>query len=570
MNKKVRIVIIATLAVLVVAFIGLGFAYAKMVSKDNEPENVPEITVAPEFTVDADRFLNGITIGGIDVSGMTVDEARTALEPVATNLITSLNYVFTYEDAVPAEAIQEAVDVAEAAPEESETVTGPVVVQGTVEKLGISCNTQYVIEQAFAIGHDGLAGAELEALANDVEMNGRSFDLALEMDEQIILTQFMPELSAMIDREPVDATVQIDKEATDPEKIFTFTNAQTGIQVDQQALIELIREKLTNNEMVADIQIPVLVIEPQVADGADTSGIVLRSKAYTAFDHSPYNRDTRVFNIKKAVGLVNGTIVKPGEIFSANDTLGPRTYAGGWKAAPAIVEGGASEDQAGGGVCQVSTTIYNAVLMADLEIVYRQGHSSKLGYAMGGLDATINTGTIDFKWKNNTNSNVYVIMYTTSDKKVYCEIYGEAFSGDFDEIQLTSKKIATLSPTKDIEYREDKTKEPGYKKEYAERKNGSKWEAYKNYYKDGKLIRTEKIDTTTYPARNGIIIVGLGGLATPTPSPADVPTPTPSPSTEVPNPPTPSKKEEDTTPPDDTGEDKPSPGGSVDENGAVG
>ena len=94
---------------------------------------------------------------------------------------------------------------------------------------------------------------------------------------------------------------------------------------------------------------------------------------------------------------------------SCNDLLGPRYEKYGWQMAPAVIEGGAAtEDQPGGGVCQVSTTMYNAVLMGDYQIVYRQAHSSRLSYVKGGLDATINTGTIDFKWSNNT-----CLLYTS-------------------------------------------------------------------------------------------------------------------------------------------------------------
>ena len=204
---------------------------------------------------------------------------------------------------------------------------------------------------------------------------------------------------------------------------------------------------------------------------------------------------------------MNATVLAPGEVFSTNECLGDRTYANGWEPAPAIV-GGTTEDQAGGGVCQVSTTLYNAVVKADLEIVYRRGHSGTVGYIPRGLDATINTGTIDFQFKNNTSSEILLISYL-KDKNVCIDVYGEAFATDeYDEIKLTSKQIKTISPPGKMKETVDKSKKPGYREVVIKRKSGSMWQSYKHYYKDGQLVKTEELDTTTYRAYAGEVIVG--------------------------------------------------------------
>ena len=144
------------------------------------------------------------------------------------------------------------------------------------------------------------------------------------------------------------------------------------------------------------------------------------------------NGSGRVHNIKKAAGMINGTIVNPGEVFFPpmiysviEPTLtGGKTAPRSYRAAPQ------PENQPGGGVCQVSTTVYNAVVMADLDIVYRQGHSRVSDYVDGGRDATIDSGRIDFQWKNNTGSPVYVFTWVESSKQqMHCEIYGEPISG---------------------------------------------------------------------------------------------------------------------------------------------
>jgi vancomycin resistance protein YoaR len=228
---------------------------------------------------------------------------------------------------------------------------------------------------------------------------------------------------------------------------------------------------------------------------------------------SPYNRSSRVANIIKAVDIINGYLLLPDSVFSANTVIGPRTYDLGWQPAPAIVRGG-SEDQAGGGVCQVSTTLYNAVLKAGLEIVDRRGHSIKLSYVAGGMDATINTGTIDFVFRNNTGSNAYIFCWVDSiGMEVHFEIYREAFPDTYDEIRLTSEKVETLYPSGDVLVTVDTGKPSGYREVVQKRRNGSVYKSYRHYYKDGKEVgKPELIATTKYKAYSGEIIVGRTSL----------------------------------------------------------
>ena len=553
-NRKLKLTLTIILAVLVVALIATAVVYFIGLSGTGEQEELPVETPAMLETADPQRFLEGITIAGVDVGGMTLKEARDAIAPVKNELLSNISFELVHAQADASDTPAEPEP-----PAEPGETAGEVKFPGTVENLGIVCNDMIVLDQAFDLGHSGEEGEELDALIKDVRTNGREFEIALEVDENVIMAGAIAEISEKINIAAQDATVQINKDAEDPAQMFVFTNAVTGVELDQQAFITLIEDTLAVGTKTGELTIPVIITEPQIMDGAATEGIVLRSHFESSFAKSPYNRDTRVFNIKKACGLISGTILEPGQVFSTNDTLGPRTYALGWKGAPAIIEGGASEDQAGGGVCHVSTTLYDAVVMADLEIVYRRGHSSKLGYDPGGLDATINTGTIDFKWKNNTDSNIYVIMYVDDEKKVVvCDIYGEAFPEEYDEIRLTSKKLRTLTPQGEIEYRVDKTQKPDYHKVFAERKNGSVYQSYKNYYKNGELVKTEKLAETTYPARNGITIVGPGYLS-PSPGLTTPGTNTPNPNTPNPNTPNPNTPDPNTPNPETPNPNTPDP-----------
>lgn len=178
------------------------------------------------------------------------------------------------------------------------------------------------------------------------------------------------------------------------------------------------------------------------------------------------NNANRTTNLRLAANKINGTVLMPGETFSYNTIVGERTIAAGYRNA-AIYENGQVVDGLGGGICQVSTTLYNSVLKSDLEIVERTNHMFLATYAPGGLDATVAYGSLDFKFKNNRN---YPIKVVATIENGYCtvQIYGLRTDNDY-QIQLTSRKIGALT-----------------------------YQAYKNYYKNGQFIKSELISTDQY------------------------------------------------------------------------
>ena len=127
--------------------------------------------------------------------------------------------------------------------------------------------------------------------------------------------------------------------------------------------------------------------------------------------------ENRVSNIKKACESVSGSMLYPGKEFSFNNTTGPRSRENGYKNAPVIVDGEKSYGT-GGGVCQVSTTIYMAALNANLPITEHYNHSEAVMYAPDGNDATVVYGAKDFKFKNNTENTLYIYVWTNKDRVI--------------------------------------------------------------------------------------------------------------------------------------------------------
>ena len=198
-----------------------------------------------------------------------------------------------------------------------------------------------------------------------------------------------------------------------------------------------------------------------------------------------------MFNIKKMCGLLSGSTIKPGETYSVNDTAGPRTVENGWQKAKGI-ENGVYTDQAGGGICQVSTTLYNALLKADVEIVSRRPHSIPASYVKHALDAMITTGGSDLKFKNTTDWPMFLLLYVDEEKKtVTAEVYGTPLAdGMTIKLESVDVEITPFDPT------------PVVVTDLVRKgRNRIVAEAWKVYYdKDGKEIKRVKANTSTYAA----------------------------------------------------------------------
>lgn len=439
-----------------------------------------------EFYLEA-TFAPGVFVEGIALEGNTLQEAYERLLFKEQSYMAAVEFILE-------------------APQTTFTLTHA--------DMPVAFDTAAVLEAALALGNTGSRSEREEARAA-LLASPREFSIHYEVDVSAA-TAKLASLETLVNTAPTDATVEMDMLV---EGYFRYTEGIPGETLDMQALLATLQARAQAGEF-GFVELPLTYTPPAVHVEDLKRNLTKRGKAETSFKRSPYNREDRVYNVKKAAGLINGFVLKPGEVFSTNDTLGDRTYALGWKPAPAYVRG-TTEDQAGGGVCQVSSTLYAAVVKADLEIVYRRNHSSPVSYIDRGLDATINTGTIDFTFKNNTEADVYIFAYTVDstdgilpegkdDKTVHVEIFGAGFPDEYDEIRLSAEKLETLYPSKEMEVIVDTTKPATYYEAKVERKNGSIYQSYKHYYKNGVEVKKEPLAKSTYSAWAGQVIVGPG------------------------------------------------------------
>ena len=245
--------------------------------------------------------------------------------------------------------------------------------------------------------------------------------------------------------------------------------------------------------------IPLKIVEPQITVASlGTQAFTDKLATFTTdFDASNTNRAN---NLKLAAEKLNGTIVNPGETFSYNQTIGQRTIAAGFKEANAYSGGDVVLD-VGGGICQLSSTLYNAALLTNLEIVERHNHSFKTAYVAAGRDATVSWGSVDFKFKNNRNYPIK-IESQAEDGVVTVNIYGIKQDDDYT-VLIESKELEIIK--QNVEYKEDNSLEKG--QEVVERygENGCISETYKTLLKNGVVVSKETISKDTYNALSKII-----------------------------------------------------------------
>lgn len=234
----------------------------------------------------------------------------------------------------------------------------------------------------------------------------------------------------------------------------------------------------------------------------------------TSFSAGDNGRNT---NIKNATSKINDTVLLPGEVFSTNDAFGDMTYDNGYRMASTIV-GGKLEDGMGGGVCQVSSTLYNAVLYSELEIVERTNHSLKVGYTDWGFDATLAGNYIDLKFKNNTEYPVVIEGYTTSNT-VVVNIYGYEIHNPGRKLVFENALVKSTPPAAEV-VKEDPSLPEGQRVEDIKSRTGYVYAVYKLVYEDGNFIEKVQVNTSSYKATRGEIRVGTGPKA-PEPLPTE-------------------------------------------------
>lgn len=294
---------------------------------------------------------------------------------------------------------------------------------------------------------------------------------------------------------------EIYKDATDayytqePFCVYPHTNGiDFAISLDEaKSILQVTQDSYT---------IPLKITTPSITTndiGTEAFPDLLATYS-TTYSTKNVNRST---NIKLACDKIDGTVLMPGEVFSYNTIVGKRTAAAGFKSA-AVYVGGEVTTGIGGGICQVSSTLYNSVLLSNLEVVERVNHGFNPGYVPASRDATVSWGGPDFKFKNNRTYPIKIVC-TTTGGKINTEIHGLKEENEYD-VEISSYI------TKYIQYKtinqEDSTLPVGTTNVIQNGSNGCNSVCYKILKQNGEVISKTLISSDTYSPHNKIVAVG--------------------------------------------------------------
>lgn len=355
---------------------------------------------------------NGIYIGDVDVSGMTTLEAEQAVNDYISSM-------------------SEAQITLDAMNNNSVTVTAA--------ELGVAWANKSVVDEAGGVGKTGNIIQRYKIL-KDLEHENLVYPLELSVDEAAI-RQLIETDCSEFNVDAVDATMTRENGA------FVITPGQTGVKIDVDGSTSVISDYLTGEWEGGDaeLELVALVDEPRGTEEELSKVRDVLGTFTTSYSSSGANRSGNVANGCK---LINDTLLYPGDEFSTYEAVSPFSEANGYYMAGSY-NNGLVVESLGGGICQVSTTLYNAVLRAELEVTQRYNHSMIVNYVDPSCDAAISGTAKDFRFVNSSDHPVYIEGYTTSDKHITFTVYGVEERPADREVIYESETLSTTVPEGD-------------------------------------------------------------------------------------------------------------------------
>lgn len=456
--------------------------------------------VAAEITVDDnEQICSGIFLDAIDVSGMTCQEAKDAYEAYLNDL-RNITLEFSLES--------EKCSV-------------------SMADLELKADIDAAVEEAYAYGHRGNILKRYKEMM-EISNENKEISVALSINEDYLIEildealadYIVPAKNASL--EYVDGKMKViddegGKELNSEETIDKLIEAIKGWTGGRELRIEVATNELEPEYTAKDLE----AVE-------DLLGVF--ETRYSAGDVSRNN------NIMNAANKISGSVLYPGEEFDTMAHLVPFTTDNGWSYAGAYLNGEVISD-IGGGICQVSTTLYNAVLQAELEVSERYPHSMAVGYVQLSADAALNEGTKNFKFVNNTDTPIYIYAYA-SNGTLHVSIFGKEYRDSDRSIDYRNEILGTIPAGDPIETI-DESQPADYRVVTQTAHTGYRANLWKYVYENGELVDTILVNTSYYsPSPERVTIGNPGSPAPEDPAadpnvPVDAPIPA-EPSTEAP------------------------------------
>jgi vancomycin resistance protein YoaR len=459
MKKRIGVVVLVLL-LLLLAGAGAGFYY--YYSK----------------YINIDAIYPGVTIQGMSVGGMTQEEAEAK--------------------------VQEYVDQVS-----QETVTLQVRKKETafpLSDIGLKCTNMDVVEEAYNLGKTGNVFKRVMEV-RELEKKGTDFPLTFSVDKEETKKVVAKKAKKFLAKKK-DATIKrVDGK-------FVITKHVHGIAIDFDANAEKLAEVFGNKDW--NHKSVVFPMDYTLDKAKHTKKELSAIKDVLGTYTTSYagSASGRCANVENGASLINGTVLYPGESFSVYSKVAPFTAANGYHLAGSYSNGQTVQTY-GGGICQVSTTLYNAVLRAELNVTERLNHSMTVHYVPLSADAAISGTDKDLKFTNNLDHPIY-IQGTAGGSSITFTIYGKEYRASNRKVEYVSETVSTRGPSEKVI--KDNTMEEGKRVVESNGRTGYTARLWKVVYIDGKETKRTQVNSSSYMSTPSVVRVGTKKKEVPKPT----------------------------------------------------
>ncbi|MDD5948393.1 MAG: VanW family protein [Lachnospiraceae bacterium] len=416
------------------------------------------------------KICDGVHVDGVDVGGLSREEALDAVVEKEDELL-ERSITITYEDH------QESVPLSQ---------------------LGYSyADAEDAVIEAYKIGKDGSMWKRYKAIKNGAG-KGTNISVSKSITEEAF-QQYIDERAEKFVKVARNAEISRENGA------WVITDEEKGMEVPVAENVEAINTYLNDKWDYENFsyELQANVAEPEYTREDMEKVTDVLGTYTTSFTTSTSNRIT---NIRNACAKIDGSVVYPGETFSVMDKIAPLTRDNGYLQAGSYSSGEVIQSY-GGGVCQVATTLYNAVLQSELEVTERHNHQMVVSYVDLSFDAAVSdSGNQDFRFVNSWTEPIYIEGYVNGYTVTFT-IYGEETRDVNRKVEYVSEKLATIKPGKDI-VTKDKTMEEGKEKVTQSAHTGYRSKLWKKVYVNGELESTTEVNSSYYAPSARRVTVG--------------------------------------------------------------
>jgi len=460
----------AVIIFLIIAGAGL-YSGLKYYHHQKELQLIAEAEAAIAQTIEDEHFFENISVEGVSIAGMTRKEAEEALADKLRELRDPVDITLQYEEKT---------------------------YSYTTADFTYENDLKTVLDDAYDLVRCEDAEDRLAAYRTLLD-EPVDFSLTVTLDDSCV-EEMVADVAADLNEEAVDGKVEFHPLE---DETFTYEGGKDGLEVDEETTCASFKALLATEEKTGSVGVEATVVKPE----KDIEALKEQTVLLSTFSTTATSVENSRYNMGKALSIINGTVLEPEESFSFNDVVGNSSIAAdGWRSAPTL-SGGKTVDNYGGGVCQAATTLYGALMRANLWVSERSCHAWPSTYVPKGQDATISYGYLDLKFENNSGYTIYIEAWM-EDPTLTINIYGY-HPEEWDTIEVVTEVTATHVPGETI-FRESSSLPAGTEQVDIESRIGYSTEGYKEFYKDGVVVDTAPIFSSYYAPVTGVVLIGTG------------------------------------------------------------